>query len=489
MSTGKELMIKKIDYSNNYIEIVPTSSTIDYFTNLNMTNPMDTLLIDNNGTTWFKKTPIQSSIAINSLKNTVNSYYGSWNNQGTPTTLAVTNNTLYAIPFKLDRTTSLSTIQSEVTTAGSASNCRMALYSDYNGYPYNKISGSDVGALTTQTRTTRTIINNFTSDIHLPEGRYFNALDCNAGTVVNTITTDVITSSTTAGASTSATQTFTITIGSNTNRILVVPISYGKGASTPNTNNAVISSVAIGGTSFTKAVNFTRNNATANFALDSEIWYLVNPPTGLQTVTITPVTTASYYMITGGYSLYNVHQTTPIGITSSNGTTTRTSSISGTPTHTNAWLIENIFGIDTAGGLNEAIPQAPSNTQAWNSITGANQVAGASQYKTNPIINSANKMTWNWALPAANRQNTADVLIELNPPAVSSLPVFRAIPASSLAPYLGMINTMGATNGNTMYTTSHTMGTSSPTALPSPFYTNATLSTSSVPEILLKNKG
>jgi hypothetical protein len=496
LNTGKEYTIKKIDYSKNYIEIVPTGSTIDYFNNFNMSNPMDTLTIANNGTSWFTKNKILSN-DIMPLRNTGNSWYGSWATQGTPTTLGLANNTLYAIPFSLKRTTSLSQIESEVTTPGTGSSCRMALYDSFAGYPVNKIQGSDVGTLTTQTRSARTIINNFTSNINLQEGDYFNAIDCNYGTVPATIGTDVITAPIHVNSVTNATQIISITIGVNTNKIVIVGISLIKATTaSPVLSNDVISSVKIGSVSFTKALNASRYNSTQPFSLSSELWYSTAIPTGAVHITITPSTTTTYFMVAGAYSLYNVLQASPIGITATNGTssnatgtTTRTSSISDTPLRTNSWLIENIAGLPTnpGSGSGSQNPTNPSDTQAWSSHD-TNAEEGASQYKITPSIGSANKMTWVLNSPPAVRTSVSDAVIELKPAVqgAGNIPTLRSIPTSSLFPFLGMPQTMGATNGGTMYTTTYTMGTTSLSALPSPFTTNGAIATTDVPEILFK---
>src|SRR5689334_4855135 len=107
----------------------------------------------------------------------------------------------------------------------------------------------------------------------------------------------------TASASVGATQSISLTIGNNNNRIVVVGVSF-EHTTNINHNQARMSSIAIGANNFKLALNKTVTCGVN--ACDSEIWYLVNPPTGAQTVTITPSNLAVYHMVAGAYSFYNV---------------------------------------------------------------------------------------------------------------------------------------------------------------------------------------
>lgn len=247
-------------------------------------------------------------------------------------------------------------------------------------------------------------------------------------TIDPSITLDAVTT-TSATSSTNATQTISVTVGSNTNRAMIVGISLGKSGAgiVADINNDVISSVKIGTLSFTKAVNKTTYNATQGYSYDSELWYLINPPTGSSHVTITPSNTNAYTLTAGAYSLYNTIQSSPIGATATNSSTTRSSSIAITPTHNGAWLIENIIGCSTNNCSTEAAPTSPSGTQGWSILPGAGFWTGASQYVSSPSIGSSNKITWQWNTPTANRQNVADVAIELLPPSPPTTPTITKV--------------------------------------------------------------
>lgn len=471
---GKIFTVKKIDYSKNYVEIIPTSSTIDYFNNINITNPMNSLQIQNNGTTWFTLNKQIYTDTNNQLKNSINSWFGSWVNQGTPTTFAPVNNTLYAVPFKLSRSTSLAKIESEITTFGANSNCRMAIYTDSgSGYPLNKVLNSDVGALSTQTTSTRTIINNFTNNIKLPEGQYYLAEDCNYQTVSGNLVNDTIASTSGSIGTGSQSKTLSINVASHNNRVLVVGVTNRGLAFVPSTPT-----VKIGTTSFTQAIDLNNGASTGD---DSAIFYLSQTAglgTGSQTVTVTWSEGGGGTYGIGAYSIYNVNQTSPIGATGSNSGISNSVTVSVTPTHTSAWIL------DTDTIFSVASTPVAAQIQAWNNKQSTSDYH-VSQYKTNPTINSPNALTWSSVL--SGQWNA--VAVELVGSGSSgNLPVVRGIPSSSLGTFLGIPNSMGATNGGTMYSTTYIMG-SNVNSLPDPFPTTATIATTSVPEILINVVG
>jgi len=178
--------------------------------------------------------------------------------------------------------------------------------------------------------------------------------------------------------SSSSTQSPSITIGNNSNRLLIATIGYSIVASES------VSSVKIGSTNFTKASSITISGG--NFYQD--VWYLINPPTGAETVAVTFASGSPDYAI-GLISLYNCDQTNGINASSlatAGGLSNTTRSVAITPTNTGSWLI--MGGIDEAGNVTPA-------TNLYNQIdsSGTSFFEGGS-YNSSPTINSSNTFSW-----------------------------------------------------------------------------------------------
>lgn len=187
----------------------------------------------------------------------------------------------------------------------------------------------------------------------------------------------------TSSASVAATQKLNVTVGVHNNRMLVVGITFRHDGDN-NANNR-ISTVKIGASSMNKLINKTV--ACGVNECTSELWWIQSPLTGATTITITPVTTTTYHIIAGVYSLYNVRISNPTGVSTSATGTSITPSISLTPTFPGtSYLINNIFSLQTAS------PSASTDTIKWIGKTSA--IMGSSQIKTAPVINSVNKMNY-----------------------------------------------------------------------------------------------
>ena len=203
---------------------------------------------------------------------------------------------------------------------------------------------------------------------------------------------DAITSTSGSHGSGTSDETLSVTIASNSNRILVVGVTQQGDAS------QVINSVKLGAVAFTKAVSV----APDGFQLGTEIWYLVAPATGSGTVNVNMTGTSVFFTI-GSYSFFNGSQSTPVGVTSTNGNDPGTGfpSIDITPTTTGSWIL------DTHSLLSAAAPVA-SQTQGWN-LEPTSTVFGVSQRDESPTISSAN--TLNWTGASAARFNSCAVEI------------------------------------------------------------------------------
>src|SRR5574337_1504738 len=171
--------------------------------------------------------------------------------------------------------------------------------------------------------------------------------------------------------------TLTLTVASNSNRILIAVVTtYAQPGTPPN-----ITSVKWNGTDLTHlssadAVSSATNNNR------SQIWYLINPETGSHNLVATFASSASDSGL-GAWSLYNVNQTT--GVKSGNGAAGSggTAQVSTTPTVVGSWLVA---GISSTSGVG-----FDTDTQDWhNSVN--NLLDG--QHKASPTINSSNTMGW-----------------------------------------------------------------------------------------------
>jgi fibronectin-binding autotransporter adhesin len=114
---------------------------------------------------------------------------------------------------------------------------------------------------------------------------------------------DATSTQTLAGAATTTSWSHTVTT-SGTNRILIVAAHINF------RNSSLVSSITYGGQSLTKLAAV--QNGTAD---DDEIWYLLNPPTGTNTViaTTTPGLLASTGAVFSATSFVGVNQSIPFG--------------------------------------------------------------------------------------------------------------------------------------------------------------------------------
>ena len=101
----------------------------------------------------------------------------------------------------------------------------------------------------------------------------------------------------------SGTLSWTHVTTSSTNRFMLVGVSIGG-------SGGAVGNITYGGSNFTKVM------ATTNGTLSSELWQLVNPPTGTNTVTITRLGSGGS-LFAGAATFSGVNQTTPLSSTTS----------------------------------------------------------------------------------------------------------------------------------------------------------------------------
>ena len=172
----------------------------------------------------------------------------------------------------------------------------------------------------------------------------------------------------------------TITVASNDNRLLIAHVGH---SGTGVTVNSVTSNVS---GAFTQLMTQNSDASTNN---KTDVWYLKAPATGAHTVTVVysgSVTNRSIAL----HSLYNVDQTTPINLSSkaSAGSSTGTPiTVDITPTIKNSVLM--------------AVSQAQysANTPSDTSIYMATYASGgdfnmSGQKKLSPTRDSSNTMSW-----------------------------------------------------------------------------------------------
>lgn len=145
--------------------------------------------------------------------------------------------------------------------------------------------------------------------------------------------------------------TWSHTIGTNDNRLLLVAISV-VGASAAGTCTAV----TYNGVSMTKLQTTTNSDLGNNWFIESTVWGLLNPATGVHTVsaTITAPSAPDY----GGSSVsyYNVNQSLTMDATQSNtGTTTGALTPAITTVNPGAWIFSHLLTQEDGGSASSRV--------------------------------------------------------------------------------------------------------------------------------------
>lgn len=222
----------------------------------------------------------------------------------------------------------------------------------------------------------------------------------------------IVAIATTTGQSNSAsTLTFSHTVSSGYNRLLMVGISTGA-TSSNGTNAATVNSVTYGGVALTLvgSVNAGGNVRTFMYAL-------VNPTVGAANVVVT--TSATTPVVAGATSFSGVHQTTPYGTFYSNSTTSNASSASVTGISSAAdELVYDVIAVDVDNSAPGALAIGSGQTSRWN-VTGATtrRVTGAGSTKVGSTSASMSR-TW------SGGQQYAMGAVSLKPASVATTATF-----------------------------------------------------------------
>ncbi|GEM_PF-2054924 len=168
----------------------------------------------------------------------------------------------------------------------------------------------------------------------------------------------------TVGYDTSTSQTFTttpysfsFTVASNSNRMLVVTTSGEAG--TPATNTCRVTGVTYNGQALTLAVE--RNFDDSGTAACSSIWYRANPASGSNTLAVTTAGTTTDLNV-GAISLYNVVQSAPEATASGQNTGQNSITTNISTLTNNAWVIDSAHS-GNAGAFTAGSGQTQRYTQ------------------------------------------------------------------------------------------------------------------------------
>lgn len=181
-------------------------------------------------------------------------------------------------------------------------------------------------------------------------------------------------------ASCSSPMTWSHTVGSGSNRILIVGLSISSGISA--------SAVTYGAQSLSHIITQFGANP------DAEMWYLLSPTVGTATITVT-FAASTAFAVGSSVSYFNV-----ASVGSSNGAHGSTSPASVTVSANSGDLV-----VDTLAGNTGSWSADPSQTPRWNQVMGGTG-AGSDKPAASPVT-----MTWSitattvyWALVAVDLQ-------------------------------------------------------------------------------------
>ena len=192
--------------------------------------------------------------------------------------------------------------------------------------------------------------------------------------------------------------TWSHTTTTQANRLMIVTVAYaGQEASVNST------AVTYAGQSLTRVTSDVDCNATAP-TCHTEVWYLKNPPSGTNTVSVTK-TAGVWAVVAGSSTYYNVDQTNTFGtITTDSG---RTAGFSKAATTVANQMVADGF----AGGGNGSYTKGASQTLNYEDNTSN---AGGSSYQV--AAGASTTMSWT----NASTDSYAEIIVPLNAPSNSS---------------------------------------------------------------------
>ena len=205
------------------------------------------------------------------------------------------------------------------------------------------------------------------------------------------------------------------TVGTGLNRIILVGVA-GDDYNPPRS----VTAVTYGGQALTRAKR-TTDSAGSTW---SEIWYLVQPPSGTNTVSVT-LDGTPWAWYAGAISYTGVNQTVPM-----DATPVGTSGLSGTPSATITTVTDGAVVVD-GFCYYYYNTLTPNNTQNWNNVDSWYYDVFGSQ-RTGPISPAgAVTLTWSGAEQAAHWSQT---VVALRPLTTSSYTITASAGANGKFP-------------------------------------------------------
>ncbi len=230
------------------------------------------------------------------------------------------------------------------------------------------------------------------------------SMDLNNGGGGGTVMVDATAAGNT-GAATNKILTISHTTGAGLNRLMVVGIGFGSPAN--NTTLGGVSNVVYGASFLTRLTNCVD---LPNDRCQSEIWYLLNPPSGNANLVVN-MTNNTQQIVAGVTTFSGVNQTTPFGPASTNWysttTGTRLDSSSNIVTSAANELVYQLVSWDGNGSWYTNTP-GTGQTQLWTSSPSTNAIlAGAS---TKP----GSAFSTNWWTISSGRRNS-EIAMSIKP--------------------------------------------------------------------------
>jgi hypothetical protein len=213
----------------------------------------------------------------------------------------------------------------------------------------------------------------------------------------------------TAGA-TSLTYTHTVGAGLS-NGILVVGVSSGN----PNAACVTVSTITYNGVSLTQIRADTHTDVSEG-GVDSELWYLLAPASGVHSVVVTMSGAASGNFGVGSVSFSGVDQVSPIdaqngGFSTTGGQTSVSHSV--TTVANNAWVMDNLMFSGSGGSATATV--GGTQTQQWNLTMTFGYViaAGSTLGPITPAGSTA--ISWTVGSGNATARESAHSVVSLKP--------------------------------------------------------------------------
>jgi hypothetical protein len=229
---------------------------------------------------------------------------------------------------------------------------------------------------------------------------------------------------------TTATLSWSHTIGSGDGRILVVGVSLSEFNNSPN-GNVFVNTITYGSSSLT-CLKATEDNsggscgagASGTFFVRSEIWYLLNPPAGTATITVTTNSSLKTNMAAASVSYFGV-----LGVTSGGASSSQTNNSTGTSTASlavtsaadnlvlgNVSLAKNFSGTQiTVTSGNTALSDIADNASSGSHVQDAASFSTAVNPTMSWTFTTSGTATSPWAVVAAvltpSQQHRAHVTV------------------------------------------------------------------------------